>query len=292
MSRKSQTSRKKTSPARKSPQTRTKKGEPLAEIKTKGHHYPVKVIKLSIEQIIISGHVIDVETLGELVFTVDVNQLKKIWSFSGKNHENAEELKSTLSRKLGQAISPENREAIIRAASLGQRRFDEKLGWLKEYKDSLIKWTKMLEITRNIESKLKREGLHKQSLPELEKFLTLDSIPANVANLCQKIRDYLFKQTAVIQDDTFFLATSDVLESLFGKYKFFSRRCPLQELGRMILTIPLATLNFTVDLIKQALETITSVDVKTWSDQLFGPSTLSKRKMVFSSLERIDRKSA
>ncbi|MGK7872071.1 MAG: hypothetical protein AB4426_01765 [Xenococcaceae cyanobacterium] len=60
----------------------------------------------------------------------------------------------------------------------------------------------------------------------------------------------------------------------------------------MILTIPLATLNFTVDLIKQALESITSVDVKTWSDQLFGLSMLSKRKMVFSSLERIDRKSA
>ncbi|MGK7877721.1 MAG: hypothetical protein AB4426_31780 [Xenococcaceae cyanobacterium] len=60
----------------------------------------------------------------------------------------------------------------------------------------------------------------------------------------------------------------------------------------MILTIPLAILNFTADLIKQALESITSVDVKTWSDQFFGLSTLSKRKMVFSSLERIDRKSA
>ncbi|MGK7878169.1 MAG: hypothetical protein AB4426_34150 [Xenococcaceae cyanobacterium] len=44
--------------------------------------------------------------------------------------------------------------------------------------------------------------------------MTLDSLPANIANLCQKIRDYLFKQTAVIQDDTFFLATSDILESL------------------------------------------------------------------------------
>ena len=97
------------------------------------------------------------------------------------------------------------------------------------------------------------------------------------------ILDYLVKQTAVIKDDTSFLATSALLESLFGKYKFFSRRCPLQELGRMILTIPLATVNFTVDLIKEALETITSVDVKAWEEQLFGSSTLSKRKRVFSS---------
>jgi hypothetical protein len=41
--------------------------------------------------------------------------------------------------------------------------------------------------------------------------------------------------------------------------------------------------NFTVDLIKQALETIRSKDVKIWQDQVFGQSTLSKRKAVFSS---------
>lgn len=67
-----------------------------------------------------------------------------------------------------------------------------------------------------------------------------------------------------------------------GKYKFFSQKCPIQELGRMILTIPLCTLNFTEDLVKQAVETVTSMDVETWSKQLFGQSTLSKRKMVFS----------
>ncbi|MGK7872070.1 MAG: hypothetical protein AB4426_01760 [Xenococcaceae cyanobacterium] len=131
-----------------------------------------------------------------------------------KNYENAEKLRSTLSRKFWKAISPENREAILQAASLVQRRFDEKLGWLKEYKDSLIKWSIMLEITRNIETNLKMEGLNKQSLPELSSLLSCDSIPANVAILCKKIRDYLLKQTAVIQDDTSFLATSDILESL------------------------------------------------------------------------------
>ncbi|MEI6381987.1 MAG: hypothetical protein WCO81_14095, partial [Cyanobacteriota bacterium ELA615] len=90
----------------------------------------------------------------------------------------------------------------------------------------------------------------------------------------------------VIQDDTVFLATSDIIESLFGKYKLFSSKCALQELGRLILTIPLATMNFTGDLIKQALETITSLDVKTWAEQMFGQSTLSKRKMVFSSYRK------
>ncbi len=57
----------------------------------------------------------------------------------------------------------------------------------------------------------------------------------------------------------------------------------MTELAVMILTMVLVTANFTVDFIKQALETIRSKDVKIWQEQVFGQSTLSKRKAVFSS---------
>ena len=164
-------------------------------------------------------------------------------------------------------------------------RFLEKLGWLKEYKESLINWKKMLEITRCLETNLKKQGLNQQSLGEWEEWLSITLIPLNLSDFVQKIRNYLVKQTAVIQEETSFLATSDILESLFGKYKFFSQRSPVKELGRMILTIPLATLNLIVDLIKQSLETTTSLDVKNWENQMFGQSTLSKRKKVFSAQE-------
>ncbi len=43
----------------------------------------------------------------------------------------------------------------------------------------------------------------------------------------------------------------------------------------MILTIPLATLEITRDLIKQALSTIKNADVTDWETQNFGQSTLS-----------------
>ena len=57
----------------------------------------------------------------------------------------------------------------------------------------------------------------------------------------------------------------------------------MNELGVMVLTMVLVTADFTVHFIKQALETIRSKDVKIWQEQVFGQSTLSKRKIVFSS---------
>ena len=93
----------------------------------------------------------------------------------------------------------------------------------------------------------------------------------------------MLEQTSTIPEGEIFLGTSDVIESIFGKYKLFSQRCPMNELGVMVLTMVLVTADFTVHFIKQALETIRSKDVKIWQEQVFGQSTLSKRKIVFSS---------
>ena len=51
----------------------------------------------------------------------------------------------------------------------------------------------------------------------------------------------------------------------------------------MILTIYLSTIDLTTNLIKNALETISFVDVEDWLTEVFGQSTLSKRKILFSS---------
>ena len=79
------------------------------------------------------------------------------------------------------------------------------------------------------------------------------------------------------------VATSDVLESIFSKYKRFSARCPLKDFRQMLLTIPLSTMNLTCDVVKQALETVSGIDLEEWLRHVFGQSTLSKRKAVFSA---------
>ncbi|MEH1866388.1 MAG: hypothetical protein V7K69_15485, partial [Nostoc sp.] len=70
--------------------------------------------------------------------------------------------------------------------------------------------------------------------------------------------------------------------SIFGKYKHFSSRCPFKQIGQMILNISLCTMNFTSLMVKEALENVRYLDLKAWSSQVFGQSTLSKRKTVFS----------
>lgn len=72
-------------------------------------------------------------------------------------------------------------------------------------------------------------------------------------------------------------------ESLFGKYKIFSSKRPLKDIGTSILTIPLSTLKMTGDLVKQAMEAIRSLDVNAWSQSVFGSSMLSHRRTLRSA---------
>jgi len=69
-----------------------------------------------------------------------------------------------------------------------------------------------------------------------------------------------------------------------GKYKQFSARCPFKEMGQMLLTMCLSTMNLTNTVVKNALEAISFADVEAWLAEVFGQSMLSKRKTLFSEL--------
>ena len=88
---------------------------------------------------------------------------------------------------------------------------------------------------------------------------------------------------ALLDDHQTVLATSDVIESIFGKYKCFSQRCPLKDLRSMLLTIPLTTMNLTQDVITKALETVRGADLSQWINDVFGQSMLSKRKTLLAA---------
>ena len=77
---------------------------------------------------------------------------------------------------------------------------------------------------------LKHFGLNKESLATFEN--TVSSFTdTSLKDFKQNIVNYLVKETGKISSKDTFLATSDVLESLFGKYKNFSARSPLNQIN-------------------------------------------------------------
>ena len=162
-----------------------------------------------------------------------------------------------------------------------EQRLKSQFSWLNKYQDKIPLWVTMVQMTRTLEKQLKLFGLNQESVNQFSEHLDHILIPSSLKPFEEKILNYLKGELEKIQDNRTILATSDVLESIFGKYKRFSKRCPMKDFRQTLLTIPLLTMNLTSNVIKQALETVHCRELSEWINEVFGQSMLSKRQSVF-----------
>ena len=91
------------------------------------------------------------------------------------------------------------------------------------------------------------------------------------------------EQTAAFPTEGKWLGTSDIIESVFGKYKTFSQRASIKGVGKMVLTIPVFTGPLTPTKVGQAVEAVRCVDVNLWIKDNLGVSLFAKRRQALGA---------
>ena len=174
---------------------------------------------------------------------------------------------------------------IYPAADEGRRRFEQKLGWVVEYEKELIIYAQMNELVTIVEKQVKHSGLNQTSCEIFENNIAGISLSSRSQLLATEISNYLREEGQQVHMGHTFLGTSDIIESIFGKYKYLSSESPISDIGKMILTIPVFTNELTCELIKTAMESVKALDVDKWADELLGKSSLSKQRMLSRTLK-------
>ena len=137
-------------------------------------------------------------------------------------------------------------------------------------------------MTRSLETIIKTYGLNSTSISLYRKYISSLHIPDSFLSFQHKLFHYLHSQLPSNLLSPI-LPSSDILESLFGRYKHFSQRCPLKELRSLLLTIPLSTIRLTPQFIHDGLTAVSCSDLSQWVDRTFGQSMLSQRNILFSN---------
>jgi len=228
------------------------------------------------------------------------HQLKddKIWlAFCGKI---AESKRSIVHTELGFLSPPkprdksrwQNLDAYVKWAEMilkqktksmsrvEAEKFIAKLSWLKEYKPHIKEWRIMLNILNALKLEVKNNGFRKQTKAKVEQ--SIRSMKINSLRL-KDVRDEVF---IYIEDECAGITgvhpgCSDIIESVFGKYKNFSGKSPMKEIGRAVLTIPVFTSNVDYKEVKDAMENISAKDVSVWLRKNIGTSLFARRKQAF-----------
>lgn len=179
-----------------------------------------------------------------------------------------------------------SKAAIYPAAAQGRRQFERKLGWVVEYKEDLEIYTQMNKLVMMVEKQVKQNGLNRYSWQTFEDSIANTHLIARPQILADKISRYLREEGECISKEQTLLGTSDIIESIFGKYKYISSESPLRDLGKMLLTIPVLTTELTCELVTTAMEKVQALDVEVWADELLGKSALSKRRTLSNALHK------
>jgi hypothetical protein len=162
-----------------------------------------------------------------------------------------------------------------------RKKYKTHLKWVRKFRHNISEWRTILDMLDQLKKEVKSNGLNVN---------TQDNFTESVANfnlntprliqIKQEIITYIEEECRNI--DSVYPGCSDIIESVLGKYKIFSGKSPMKEVGKAVLTMPVFTSNIDYKEVKTAMESTSANDVKRWLDNNIGESLFSRRKKGFS----------
>lgn len=163
----------------------------------------------------------------------------------------------------------------------------------KKYFDQLLAYTPfictiitLVKYIGQLQKELKTAGLSKALVDkwvDYEVALPTDLLEKFWQPLMKRLKD----QATLLPDTNKYLATSDIIESLFGWYKSKDAAHWLKGMTPLVLGMSARTGAIDAQTIQQALETIKIEDVQNWfATQRAGPSFLTKRKQALKTIKK------
>ncbi len=172
-------------------------------------------------------------------------------------------------------------DAFWRLADRGYARFLEAFEWVFAYREIIPLWAQTISVSKTVQKTLKTEGLSSATPARLQAKLAVQSpLPAPVAAFQTQLLAHVEQQAAKLPAGATWLASSDIIESVFGHYKTFTTRGPLKEVDRLVLMVPAFLTELTAPVIREAMASVRTIDVEQWVESHLGESMLKRRRQA------------
>jgi len=172
-------------------------------------------------------------------------------------------------RPTGRAIDPD--------------RIEEKLAWLRDYREPLRQWEQAMEVIETVETLVRREGHHAESVDQLREQLPQVDADSLAGRLHEKLLEFMQEQAPRASEAERLPGSSEVLESIIGKYKILQGEKGQFGATGMLLAIGAFVGRLTVGGIRTALQTISGGALTIWEQSNLGSTIQSQRKKAFPS---------
>jgi hypothetical protein len=171
----------------------------------------------------------------------------------------------------------------IRQAGLKRRAVEAKLGWLRKYAPQVRRWGEMFSVLGTAEHYVRHEGLHLQAAEELDGLLPKPATPA-AQRLRKQLLEFVAVQGQQARAGERLLGSSEVLESIIGKFKHVAGERGQHGLTGMVLSIGALVGNLAVATVQTAMTETTTHAVWNWCRSHLGATVQSVRQRIRQAL--------
>ncbi len=156
-----------------------------------------------------------------------------------------------------------------------------KLSWVLNYKSSLSEFSEMSNIFDLTTKEIRQQGYCYETNTILQK-----AIPKNLSKrgleFFFKIQQTIGEETKKIPLGMRLLGSSEIIESVFGKFKQIERNHAFAGLTSLVLSLPAFVGHMSIDSVKEAMEQISIQKVKAWVKENLGTTFWSQRRKALS----------
>jgi hypothetical protein len=165
-------------------------------------------------------------------------------------------------------------------------RMNEKLGWLRKYRDDLASWNRCQLVMQASLKFINHEGLSKGSTNQLQLILNdllkswgcrCDLSKQMASALLEFVRE---SESTLSVDERTWLST-EPLESSFGMFKRLEGQHSKGGFTSLLAAMPMLLIDWTPERVRESLMAVSVKQMKTWVDEHLGTTLASKRATAY-----------
>jgi hypothetical protein len=163
-------------------------------------------------------------------------------------------------------------------------RLEKALGWLRGMDETLLRWQEWLALTEESVSSLRETGLHRGAGRQVKKRLAARQKTESGKSLAQALVQFVEQQQSQAKRSERLVASTEVLESLFGRYKALAKEHSRGGVTALALAMAGLLGAPSEQELGEALASCSTKDVRDWVAENLKPNVQQQRCWLASLL--------
>jgi hypothetical protein len=169
---------------------------------------------------------------------------------------------------------------------ISAERMEVKLGWLREYAEEVAQWGQCLEVIHRSLDVINRQGLDSTTAEAIETALREENSAwrerdTAASRIAQRLIAWVEESASKLRPGDRAWCSTEILESLFGRFKQLERQHSKGGFTRLIAALPALRLSVTPEVVRQAFARLDSPGLRRWLADNLGRTLTARRNDAY-----------